>query len=60
MASEEAEEERARSRRRLRAEQDAEYQAALLDDQVPSHFRIVLRSEGAGRVLYQKLQISLC
>ena len=34
MASEEAEEERVRARRRLRAEQDAEYQAALLQDQV--------------------------
>ncbi|KAG0617912.1 hypothetical protein M758_4G024200 [Ceratodon purpureus] len=33
VASEEAEEERVRARRRLRAEQDAEYQAALLQDQ---------------------------
>lgn len=34
VASQEAEEERARARRRLRADQDAEYQAALLQDQV--------------------------
>lgn len=34
VASEEAEQERARSRRRLREEQDAEFQAALREDQV--------------------------